>query len=239
MKKKPGILTASLLAAALCLSIAPAPALAESTASESDAPYQRGTLTAESFESEWLNLRYTPASYMIMSTEEEVDAVMNAGKDLIEDSSGMEINDEALTGTVYEMMAASASGYPNVSLIVEAATMTNMTSDQYLGALQDMLDATQLGYEYNEEPVDITIAGQEFRRLDAGISYNGYDILQSYCVRRQGDKFVAIILSYTPDTTDQAGETLDSFTALSSVEEESESEGKDLFHSILDNYTKE
>lgn len=240
MKNKVKRISVSLLAAALCFGAAsPVSVLAEN-ATEEEAPYVRGTLTADGYESEWLNLRYTPTPDMVMSTEEEIAATMDVGADVISDSTGQEVDSsDAAAGT--EMMAYAPAGFPNVSLMTEEAVMDNMTPDQYLNALKTQLDATGLGYEYNDEIVDIEIGGKEFRRLDAGLSYAGTDVLQTYCITRQGDYFVALILSYSPDTIEQAGEILDSFTALDAEEEPAEEteEKASLFDTLLESYKAE
>lgn len=70
-----------------------------------------------------------------MNTEEELQSVMKQGQTTLEESSGVELGDDALSGTVYEMMASSISGFPNVSLVVEDASLENMTVDQYFSGL--------------------------------------------------------------------------------------------------------
>lgn len=125
----------------------------------------------------------------------------------------VELGDDALSGTVYEMMASSISGFPNVSLVVEDASLENMTVDQYFLAAQQMLDATGMGYTYSDV-TDIQIAGQDFRIMETSVAVNDYEVLQKYCTRKQGGKFVSIILSYTTDTTAEADEILAAFTPL-------------------------
>ena len=58
------------------------------------------------------------------------------------------------------------------------------------------------------------LAGQDFRVMETSVAVNDYEILQKYCTRKQGGKFVSIILSYTTDTTAEADEILAAFTPL-------------------------
>ena len=178
-----------------------------------DLPYEKGTITDTDFQSEWLNLKFTPPETVVMNTEEELQSVMKQGQTTLEESSGVELGDDALSGTVYEMMASSISGFPNVSLVVEDASLENMTVDQYFLAAQQMLDATGMGYTYSDV-TDIQIAGQDFRIMETSVAVNDYEVLQKYCTRKQGGKFVSIILSYTTDTTAEADEILAAFTPL-------------------------
>lgn len=191
---------------------------AESTSATSDSvsqdtPYEKGTITDTDFQSEWLNLKFTPPETVVMNTEEELQSVMQQGQTTLEESSGVELGENALSGTVYEMMASSISGFPNVSLVVEDAALENMTVDQYFLAAQQMLDATGMGYTYSDL-TDLQIAGQDFRVMETSVSVNDYEVLQKYCTRKQGGKFVSIILSYTTDTTAEADEILAAFSPL-------------------------
>ena len=179
----------------------------------SDTPYEKGTITDTDFQSEWLNLKFTPPETVVMNTEEELQSVMQQGQTTLEESSGVELGEDALSGTVYEMMASSISGFPNVSLVVEDAALENMTVDQYFLAAQQMLDATEMGYTYSDL-TDAQIAGQDFRVMETSVTVNDYEVLQKYCTRKQGGKFVSIILSYTTDTTAEADEILAAFSPL-------------------------
>ena len=230
MRRKKSLLIPAVLAFSLCTG-AVVPVLAEETSQTADAadneqeahtqsatdtsdsPYEKGTITDTDFQSEWLNLKFTPPETVVMNTEEELQSVMKQGQTTLEESSGVELGDDALSGTVYEMMASSISGFPNVSLVVEDASLENMTVDQYFLAAQQMLDATGMGYTYSDV-TDIQIAGQDFRIMETSVAVNDYEVLQKYCTRKQGGKFVSIILSYTTDTTAEADEILAAFTPL-------------------------
>ena len=228
MRRKNSLIIPAVLAFSLC-TVTAVPVLAEDaaqteadTASDeasdaaedtADTPYEKGTITETDYQSEWLNLKFTPPETVVMNTEEELESVMRQGQSTLEKSSGMELGEDALSGTVYEMMASSVSGFPNVSLVVEDASLENMTVDQYFLAAQQMLDATQMGYTYSEV-TDAQIGGQDFRVMETSVTINDYEVLQKYCTRKQGGKFVSIILSYTADTQTEADEVLAAFTPL-------------------------
>lgn len=230
MRRKNSLIIPAVLAFSLC-TVNAVPVLAEDaaqteaeadTASDeasdaaedtADTPYEKGTITETDYQSEWLNLKFTPPETVVMNTEEELESVMRQGQSTLEESSGMELGEDALSGTVYEMMASSVSGFPNVSLVVEDASLENMTVDQYFLAAQQMLDATQMGYTYSEV-TDAQIGGQDFRVMENSVTINDYEVLQKYCTRKQGGKFVSIILSYTADTQTEADEVLAAFTPL-------------------------
>lgn len=184
----------------------------ETTDSE-ETSYAKGTLTENDYQSEWLNLKFTPPSTVVMNTAEELQAVMQTGQDTIEESADITFSEESMSGSSYEMMASSISGFPNVSLVVEDALLSNMTVDQYFMASQKMLDATELGYTY-KEITDATIAEQDFRVMETSVFINEYEVIQKYFTQKKDGKFVSIILSYTADTAKEADEILDAFTPL-------------------------
>ena len=121
------------------------------------------------------------------------------------------------------MMASSATGFPYVNLVVEDAVMENMNADQYLQTAQQVLDATGQEYTYTDI-TDTQIGGQDFRAMESTTTINDYQIIQKYCTRRQGEKFVSIILSYTTDTTAEADEILAAFTPLNTDTEAASAE---------------
>ena len=192
MKRKSSLLIPAVLAFSLCTApvlpvLAEANAVTDAASSDtaSDSPYQKGTSTETGFESEWLNLKFTPPENIIMNSEEELQSVMKQGQDTLEESSSLDFSDDDLSGTVYEMMASSEAGFPNVSLVVEDATQEDLTEDEYFAALQQMLDTTDLGYTYSE-PASEEIGGLTFRTMGASVTVNDYEVLQKYCTRKTG-----------------------------------------------------
>ena len=225
MKRKSSLLIPAVLAFSLCTApvlpvFAEADAVTDAASSDtaSDSPYQKGTSTETGFESEWLKMKLTPPENIIMIREEELQSVMKQGQDTLEESSSLDFSDDDLSGTVYEMMASSEAGFPNVSLVVEDATQEDLTEDEFFAALQQMLDTSFLGYTYSE-PASEEIGGLTFRTMGASVTVNDYEVLQKYCTRKQGGKFVSIILSYTSDTTAEADEILAAFTPLNNTTE--------------------
>ena len=93
MRRKKSLLIPAVLAFSLCTG-AVVPVLAEETSQTADAadneqeahtqsatdtsdsPYEKGTITDTDFQSEWLNLKFTPPETVVMNTEEELQSVM-------------------------------------------------------------------------------------------------------------------------------------------------------------------
>ena len=114
MRRKKSLLIPAVLAFSLCTG-AVVPVLAEETSQTADAadneqethtqsatdtsdsPYEKGTITDTDFQSEWLNLKFTPPETVVMNTEEELQSVMKQGQTTLEESSGVELGDDALS----------------------------------------------------------------------------------------------------------------------------------------------
>ena len=47
----------------------------ETEAAETEAPYEKGTVSDAGFESEWLNIRFTATENDVMATQEEIDSL--------------------------------------------------------------------------------------------------------------------------------------------------------------------
>ena len=60
----------------------------QSATDVSDSPYEKGTITDTDFQSEWLNLKFTPPETVVMNTEEELQSVMKQGQTTLEEASG-------------------------------------------------------------------------------------------------------------------------------------------------------
>ena len=115
MRRKKSLLIPAVLAFSLCTG-AVVPVLAEETAQTADAadneqeahtqsatdtsdtPYEKGTITDTDFQSEWLNLKFTPPETVVMNTEEELQSVMKQGQTTLEEASGVELEEDALSG---------------------------------------------------------------------------------------------------------------------------------------------
>ena len=89
MRRKNSLIIPAVLAFSLC-TVTAVPVLAEDaaqteaeadTASDeasdaaedtADTPYEKGTITETDYQSEWLNLKFTPPETVVMNTEEEL-----------------------------------------------------------------------------------------------------------------------------------------------------------------------
>ena len=141
-------------------------------------PYERGTVTEDGFESAWIGLKWTCPEAMIMVTEDELDEIMESSVDIAFGEDGEELLDYAKLTSVYEMMATTVSGTPNVIVMTEKIALKNMTETQYLEAVGEGLNYST-GEYIGGEIESATVAGMEFTVQAYSVSMQGVEISQN------------------------------------------------------------
>ncbi len=179
-----------------------------------DGEYVKGTLTADSMVSNYLNLRFDVPQGYVMATEEEIDQmVVFAGETIYTDADKQKL-DYAKASTVYEMFVQSPTGLPNISVCVEK-TMANLTASMYLDALKSqLLSIDSMEYTVGDGVASASLAGQDYKVMTASVTYNDVEMIQEYYVRKQDDRIVGIIVTYSQDTAADKDALLSAFTAL-------------------------
>lgn len=151
--------------------------------------FEKGTLTVNGYTNESIGLKFTAPTDMIMSTQEELDTLIeSAGQQIL----GEDAVAYAQLTTIYDMMAKDIDGN-NVMLCAEKVA-SSVDIDSYLEALQTGLESVGLGYTFGDVTTG-TLAGCEYTRLDAEVNNQGVKMTQTYLVRRVGDRMIA--LSFT------------------------------------------
>jgi len=180
---------------------------------ESEDNYEKGTLTATSFESSYLNLKFVLPEGFVMATDDEIKQSNSAGADLMDlDKDTYEL---AKLITVTEMMASSPTGASNVMVIEEKLQLANMTSEQYLDVTATTLKSVEaMKYEVEDDYKTVNIAGQDYLELTAKCDYNGVTIFQNYYSRKIDTRVVSIILTYSEATLADKDAFLNAFSKL-------------------------
>ena len=178
--------------------------------------YEKGVLTETSFESEYLDLRFTAPDGYIMATQEDMDELIDFGGETTY-VDGNKLNlDYAKAATVYEMMVSAPVGYPNVFVLVEKLLLSNMSVDQYLDSLKDqLLNVDSLDYMISDERVSVKVAGENYTQLSTVIHYPnmpGLEVIQNYLVRKIDNRVLCFIVTYTANTKDKTDTLLTFFT---------------------------
>lgn len=161
----------------------------------SDDGYVRGEITGEVYESEWIGLRYELPAGFTMSSEEEMDAILQAGGELIYEDKAEDLVDYAKMIMVYEMMAKNRYG-DVITLFVEK---TQFDIDAYVAAIK-----MQMG---NVDAMDITmndgetveVGGVEFEKYSLTLGYEGMEVNEDYYLKKKGDRMICMLIGYSND----------------------------------------
>lgn len=160
-----------------------------------DDGYVRGKITDTTYESEWIGFRYELPEGFTMSSEKEMDAILEAGGELLYEDKVDDIVDYAKMVMVYEMMAKDRYG-DVITLFVE---QTKFDIDTYVAAIKmqmesvDTIDVTMDGGE------TVEVGGVEFEKYSLVLDYGGMEVKEDYYLRKQGDRMICMLLGYSND----------------------------------------
>lgn len=171
--------------------------------------YIPGTLTDSSWSSESLGLQFIAPESMVMTTQEELEALMEISTDMYAGSYDEQVINYAKVNTIYEMMAMDLSGN-NVIITAEKLPLSNMTTQQYVTALKTNMQ--NIGFDITfSDTYSSEICGTEYLAMDGVLSSSGATVQQFYFIRKVEDRMVSIAV--TAVTEDALDTILDGFAA--------------------------
>jgi len=164
-------------------------------------PYEKGVLTETGFISEYLNLKYTLPEGFIISTQADMDALMDINSDSF-DAEGY-----AGLSTVYEMKASAEEGdSPSVLVKVEKLLISIITEAQYFESLQlQLLTIYEGAYSFDETITDVEIAGKNYKKLSAAFKSetSEEEFLRDYIIRKNNDRIISFVVTYSADAIEE------------------------------------
>ncbi len=188
----------------------PIPALADT--------YEKGSITENGFESKWIDLRFTAQADMHMLTQEELDAAMKQGADILYKDDAEAILDYAGMTTVTEMMAQTADG-ANVIVQVERLPLlyAAMTEEEYLSTMLANLQAVTSEITTGENYYTLELGDETYLGISTGADYNtGVIVYQEFLVRKKEGRMISVVVSYTDYSVESAKNFLQVFGAYDS-----------------------
>lgn len=162
-----------------------------------DDGYVRGEITGSIYESEWIGLRYELPSGFTMSSEEDMDAILQAGGEMIYEDKADDIVDYAKLVMVYEMMAKNRYG-DVITLFVEK---TQYDIDIYVAAIKmqmggvDEMDITM------DDGETVEVGGVEFEKYSLTLGYGGMEVKEDYYLKKKDDRMICMLIGYSNDET--------------------------------------
>lgn len=181
---------------------------------ESAESYEAGVLTETSYESRFLNMKFTAPDGYVMATAEELGNVIDAGTESLNEE-GQAATAAAVADSTNEMMVANPNGMPSVAIITEKLPLINLTEEQYLDAAKQSFTEYQdeINYEVPEENAAKVIAGSEYKGFVADAEYQGIEIVQEFWVRKVADRMALVTITYTADMAEDVEQLMANFVA--------------------------
>jgi hypothetical protein len=179
--------------------------------------FQTGTWDGLTFTNPWLGISITMPEGSYVFTEEDMEAVLGAGKEVMINNgtytdTQMEMSDAL---TIYDFMASLPDGQSSVQLACENTTVTTMgkgiSEEEYLDAVSaQLLTIADMQYEFGEKE-EVELGGKKFVKLSGklmgGAMYQDY-----YCISL--DKRMAVMtVSYVPEGQADVEELIAGITA--------------------------
>lgn len=182
--------------------------------------YVIGTLTENSFASEWINLRFTATENVTMITREEMAAMPETGAELVFGDDAESRLEAAKQTLVFEMMAQHKEG-SNTLVQVEILPegYEYVTEEAYIAlTMLDLDNAVNVEYVYSEELYTVELGGETYTGFSAACDYGtGEYVYQEYLVRKKENRMITVILTYAEDTVANAQHLLSLYSAYDDI----------------------
>lgn len=182
--------------------------------------YVMGTLTENSFASEWIDLRFTATENVDMLTREEMAGLSEAGAGLMFGEDAESRVEAAKQTLVFEMMAKHKEG-SNTLVQVEILPegYEEMMEEAYLALLMiDLDNAANIEYVYDDTLYAVEIGGETYIGFSAAGDYGtGEYLYQEYMVRKKEGRMITVILTYEKDTIANAQYLFSLYSSYDSV----------------------
>lgn len=175
--------------------------------------YTPGERTETGYTNAALGLQFTLPANMVMASDEEIDAMMAAGAEIMyeDPETGEQMLDYAQLTTVYEMVAVDVTNGSNVMIVCEKLPLEATTEEQYIEALRAQMAQTTVETDLGE-PEPATLGGVAFTALHYTVASNGVETSQTMLVHKEGGRMYAIAISY--QLPEQRDAILAAFSAL-------------------------
>ncbi|MDO5292969.1 MAG: hypothetical protein Q4F05_09485 [bacterium] len=175
----------------------PAPSATPSTTSTPAATdtYKAGTLTTKEYNSTYIGLQFKSDSDYTLATKEQLQKALGQGAKIAYGDKSDEVQELTKDMVTYEMMASSKSGYPNVSIGVEKATIDSMTEKQYFDAFKTQLASLDNVTATVGDAVTENLCGQDYLVAPITMKVNSIEVIEKIYIRKKESNFIFLTLT--------------------------------------------
>lgn len=178
--------------------------------------YEKGTINEDSFESEFLDIKFTvPEGYSLFS-QEVMDQYVQFASEIAYKDKDQKVIDYTKAITVFEMMCGeSVTNTPNVNIVVENLIgKKDITVDDYIESSKQQLTSTGFEYTFGDITKDVELAGEKYTVFECVGNYSGQEVLQQLYIRKVADRMMVLTVTYTEDTKEAKDTLLAGFSVL-------------------------
>ncbi|MBQ8623538.1 MAG: hypothetical protein IJ424_04070 [Oscillospiraceae bacterium] len=157
----------------------------------------RGTFDGNVYTSEYVGIKFTKPDSWVFATEEEMNSLMDAGADVMDQSDYQKSLSEMLT--VFDMMASDPETGNNINFVYENLKLSDsvdITEDEYIESFKTNLESiADISYTFGEVET-VTLGGVEFIKLNCdAVYYQVVSMKQAVYLKKVGDYMVSITLT--------------------------------------------
>lgn len=171
--------------------------VSESETPTEDGEYVPGTVSETGYVSDWMGLVFNKPEGMKIISQEELHSRVDAAGGNNDNQTFMDNYAQSKTNT--EMSCDSEDMSANLTITVEDIAASDITEEEYLSIMGDMLLAIDVvGVTYSTEDViaETTIGGEKYVMQEYSIDSDNTSMKQLYCIRKKGDRMISMIFTY-------------------------------------------
>ncbi len=177
--------------------------------------YKKGTLTGNSYESEWIGLRFTAPKGTKLTSQKEMDENMRLLAEALGEIQPGEALDYAELSVVYEIEAEWPSDNMTMLFAIEKLEGAK-TIEEYADETREeleLLTGDGISYIVDDEIYPVTVGGQEFYNFGC-VLYYGDEIAmcQENYFRIQDDRLIGICFIGENKSKDNIQKVLNCFS---------------------------
>lgn len=180
--------------------------------------YEKGILTASSFESKWMGLKFTTPEGAELFSQEDMDELMCLMEEMLSGKRPTGELDYTEFTIVYEMSLIWPEEGLQMQVMVEHLEDASESVEDFLEELRAeilAMEESEIAYIIDAKTYSATIGGKAFSNFGYTISYgDGIDLRQENYFRKQGDRMIYINITCGTDVSENTiQKLLDAFTA--------------------------
>lgn len=157
--------------------------------------YKAGTLTADEYKSEYIGIQFKATDKYKLATKEQMEAAFGAGAKVAYGDKSDQVQELSKDTLTYEMMASSATGYPNVNIGVQKSLVPGMTEEAYMEAFEQQLSALGTMDAKLGEGKEGDFCGEKYLITPVTVTVNGIQVQERVYLRKKDENFIFITVT--------------------------------------------